>query len=183
MIETFILAFGLSMDAFAVSIAIGIKSIKFDKVLAIKAGLFFGVFQALMPIIGYFTASGLDGYYGGYSHYVAFVVLSLVGLKMLYEGYSEKTEDDISKVTNKVLLILAIATSIDALSAGFTFDLLSINPFVAAFFIGLMTYLFSYFGVLIGTRGGGFLEDKAEYLGGIVLIAIAFKILLEYTLE
>jgi len=97
---------------------------------------------------------------------------------MLYEGYSEKTEETIAKVSNKALLILAIATSIDALSAGFTFELLSINPYIAAFFIGLVTYLFGYFGVLVGTRGGGFLEDKAEYLGGAVLIALAFKILL-----
>jgi putative Mn2+ efflux pump MntP len=101
---------------------------------------------------------------------------------MLYESFGENTEDEIAIITNKVLLLLAIATSIDAMAAGFTLNLLALNPFVSMLVIGLVTYLFSYFGVYIGTRGGEYLESKAEMLGGVVLIGIGLKILLQHTL-
>jgi putative Mn2+ efflux pump MntP len=101
---------------------------------------------------------------------------------MLYESFQENTEDEISIITDKVLLILAIATSIDAMAAGFTLGLLALNPFISMILIGIITFLFSYLGVFLDTKRGTFLEDKAEKIGGVILIAIGCKILIEHTL-
>lgn len=182
MIEVLLLAFALSMDAFAVSIGLGVKAQTFDKKLALKVGLFFGFFQAFMPLVGYLASIGLGSFITSIDHWVAFVLLAGIGGKMLYESYQEKTEEEIAIVTNKVLLLLAIATSIDAMAAGFTLGLLDLNPFLSMILIGIITFLFSFIGVFVGTKGGSFLEDKAEKLGGIVLIGIGLKILIEHTL-
>ena len=182
MIEVFLLAFALSMDAFAVSIGIGVKNNYFDKFLAFKVALFFGFFQGLMPLFGYLSNIGLGNAIEAIDHWVAFILLSIIGGKMLYESFGENIEEDIAKITNKLLLYLAIATSIDAMAAGFTLNLLSVNPYVSMIIIGIVTYIFSFLGIYIGTKGGGFLEEKAEKIGGIILIAIGIKILLEHTL-
>ena len=182
MLEVLLLSFALSMDAFAVSIGLGVKSQTFDKKLALKVGLFFGFFQAFMPLVGYLASIGLGSFITEIDHWVAFVLLAGIGGKMLYESYQEKTEEEIAIVTNKVLLLLAIATSIDAMAAGFTLGLLDLNPFLSMLLIGVITFLFSFSGVFVGTKGGSFLEDKAEKLGGIVLIGIGLKILIEHTL-
>lgn len=182
MFEVILLAFALSMDAFAVSIGLGVKNREFSKILALKVALFFGVFQAFMPLLGYLASLGLGTIVESIDHWVAFVLLSVIGGKMLYESFGENTEDEITHITNKVLLLLAIATSIDAMAAGFTLNLLVPNPLVSIIIIGIVTYIFSYFGVFMGSRGGGYLEDKAEKLGGIVLIGIGLKILMEHTL-
>lgn len=173
MIETLILAIALSMDAFAVSIGLGTK--KHCKTLPIKAGLFFGIFQALMPVVGYFGGKGALSFIEGYTHWVAFALLALIGLKMIYEGVTEGVEETITQMTNKVLLILAIATSIDAMAAGFTLVLLSVNPFVACATIGIITFIFSVAGVFIGKVSGAWLESKAEIFGGLVLIGMGIK--------
>lgn len=99
---------------------------------------------------------------------------------MLYESFQEGTEDEITIITNKVLLILAVATSIDAMAAGFTLNLLDLNPFISMLIIGIVTLVFSFIGVFIGTKGGTFLEDKAEKIGGVILIGIGLKILIEH---
>ncbi len=182
MIEVIILALALSMDAFAVSTGIGVKTKTFDKVLAFKVALFFGFFQALMPLFGYLASVGVGSLIESIDHWVAFFLLALIGGKMLYESFQENTEDEISQVTNKILLVLAIATSIDAMAAGFTLTLMDLNPFISMILIGIITFVFSYIGVYLGTRGGSFLEDKAEKIGGIVLIGIGLKILIEHTL-
>ncbi len=179
MIEVLILAFALSMDAFAVSIGIGVKLKDFKDILALKVALYFGIFQGVMPLIGYFANIGLGSYIQDIDHYIAFVLLVLIGAKMLYESYSENTEDNISKFTNRILLLLAIATSIDAMAAGFTLNLLELNPIYSVLIITLITFIFSLLGVFIGTIGGTFLEDRAEKLGGIILILLGFKILIE----
>ena len=178
MFEILILAFALSMDAFAVSIGLGIKNKNDIKVLALKAGLFFGVFQALMPFIGYLGGIGLKEYIQGYDKIIAFVLLFIIGAKMIYEALNENVEEEISIISNKVLLTLAIATSIDAMAAGFTLHLFEINVYLSLFIIGAITFAMSYFGVYLGSRGGEKYESKAEILGGIVLILIGFKILL-----
>jgi len=180
--EVLLLSFALAMDAFAVSIGLGVKRKEFDKMLALKAALFFGIFQALMPFIGHMASLGVGSLIESIDHWVAFLLLSLIGGKMLYESFGENTEDEISIITNKVLLILAIATSIDAMAAGFTLNLLDFNPYISMIIIGLVTFLFSFVGVFIGSKGGSFLEDKAEKLGGVVLIGIGVKILVEHTL-
>ncbi len=182
MLEVFLLAFALSMDAFAVSIGLGVKNREFSKVLALKVALLFGFFQGLMPLFGYLASLGLGSIIESIDHWVAFILLSAIGGKMLYDSFGENTEEEITNITNKVLLLLAIATSIDAMAAGFTLNLLALNPFVSMIVIGLVTYIFSYFGVFIGSRGGGYIESKAEKLGGIVLIGIGLKILGEHTL-
>lgn len=182
MLEVFLLAFALSMDAFAVSIGLGVKNREFSKILALKVALLFGLFQGLMPLFGYLASLGLGSIIESIDHWVAFILLSAIGGKMLYDSFGENTEEEITNITNKVLLLLAIATSIDAMAAGFTLNLLALNPFVSMIVIGIVTYIFSYIGVFIGSRGGGYIENKAEKLGGIVLIGIGLKILAEHTL-
>lgn len=182
MLEVFLLAFALSMDAFAVSIGLGVKNREFSKILALKVALLFGLFQGLMPLFGYLASLGLGSIIESVDHWVAFLLLSAIGSKMLYDSFGENTEEEIANITNKVLLLLAIATSIDAMAAGFTLNLLTINPFVSMIIIGVVTYIFSFIGVYVGSRGGGYIEEKAEKLGGIVLIGIGLKILIEHTL-
>ncbi len=178
MLEVLILAIALSMDAFAVSIGLGSKHIEKTKSLAIMAAIYFGVFQALMPLIGFFGGKGVLGWVEDYAHWIAFFLLVLVGAKMIYESMTEGIEEDISQITHKVLLILAIATSIDAMAAGFSLTLIDVNPLIACSTIGITTFFFSWVGVYVGAKSGTWLESKAEFLGGIILILIGFKILL-----
>jgi putative Mn2+ efflux pump MntP len=176
MIEVIILAVALSMDAFAVSIGLGAK--KNVPGLALKAGLFFGIFQALMPFIGYLGGKSVLGWINAYAHWIAFGLLALIGAKMIYEGVQEGIEEEILAITNKMMLILAIATSIDAMAAGFSLTLLDANPYIACLVIGAITFAFSWVGVFIGKNSGTWLESKAEIFGGTVLILMGFKILL-----
>jgi len=181
MIEVFLLAFALSMDAFAVSIGIGVKNKYFDIFLAFKVAIFFGFFQGLMPLFGYLSNIGLGSTIESIDHWVAFILLSILGGKMLYESFNENIEEDIAQITNKLLLYLAIATSIDAMAAGFTLNLLKLDPYISMIIIGIITYIFSFIGVYIGSKGGGFLEEKSEKIGGVILIGIGFKILIQHT--
>lgn len=178
MIEVIILAIALSMDAFAVSIGLGSKHTHKTTSLAIMAGIYFGLFQAFMPLIGYLGGKGVFGWVESYAPWIAFFLLLLVGSKMIYESMSEGIEEDIAQITHKVMLILAIATSIDAMAAGFSLTLLNVNPFIACLIIGVTTLVFSAIGVFVGEKSGTWLESKAELLGGIVLVLIGFKILL-----
>lgn len=176
MIETFLLAIALSMDAFAVSIGLGSKGN--TKGLGLKAGLYFGIFQALMPFIGYLGGKGVLGWVEAYSHWIAFGLLALIGGKMIYEGFSDDIEENIEALTHKTMLILAIATSIDAMAAGFSLNLLDINAYLACLIIGVTTFGFSWAGVRIGEKSGTWLESKAEVFGGVGLILIGVKMLL-----
>lgn len=179
MIEILMLAVALSMDAFAVSIGLGSKKnhgIR-NLDLALKAGAFFGIFQALMPLIGYLGGKGLVGFVSEYANIIAFGLLFIIGAKMIYEGMHEGIEEDIQKITNKMMLTLAIATSIDAMAAGFSLTLLPINPFLACFIIGAITFVMSFIGVFVGKISGTWLESKAEIFGGVVLVIIGFRLL------
>jgi len=176
MFEVIVLAIALSMDAFAVSIGLGSKGN--IKGLGLKAGLFFGLFQALMPFIGYLGGKGVLGWVADYSHWIAFALLLLIGGKMVYEGLQEGIEEDIAAITNKMMLLLAVATSIDAMAAGFSLTLLDFNPYLACLIIGVTTFAFSWVGVQIGKRSGTWLENKAEIFGGVVLILIGIKFLI-----
>lgn len=178
MIETFILALALSMDAFAVSIGLGSKrSISLAK-LAALAAFYFGLFQGLMPLIGYLGGRGVFGWIEAYAPWIAFALLAFIGGKMIFEALTEGIEEDIAQITHKVMLILAIATSIDAMAAGFSLTLLAVNPFLACLIIGLVTFVASAIGVVIGEKSGTWLESKAELAGGIVLVLIGLKILI-----
>ncbi len=178
MIEVLILAVALSMDAFAVSIGLGSKHLQRTKSLAVMAAVYFGLFQALMPMIGFLGGKGVLGWVEEYAHWIAFFLLMLIGGKMIYESVSEGIEEDIAQITHKVMLILAIATSIDAMAAGFTLTLMEVNPFLACGIIGITTFLFSWIGVFVGAKSGTWLESKAELLGGVILVLIGFKLLL-----
>jgi putative Mn2+ efflux pump MntP len=178
MIEVVILAIALSMDAFAVSIGLGSKHIKNKASLALMAAIYFGVFQALMPLIGYMAGKGVLGWVEAYAPWIAFVLLLLIGGKMIFESFAEGVEEEIALITHKVMLMLAVATSIDAMAAGFSLTLLAVNPIVACFIIGIATFCFSWIGVYVGNKSGTWLESKAEFLGGVVLILIGFKLLL-----
>jgi putative Mn2+ efflux pump MntP len=178
MIEVLILAVALSMDAFAVSIGLGSKHTIKTTTLALMAGLYFGLFQGLMPLIGYLGGRGVLAWVASYAPWIAFALLFLIGAKMIIESFAEGIEDDIAIITHRVMLMLALATSVDAMAAGFTLTLLDVNPLIACTIIAVATFCFSWLGVFIGTKTGTWLESKAELLGGITLILIGLKILL-----
>ncbi|MHC9512010.1 manganese efflux pump MntP [Kangiella sp. M94] len=178
MFEVIVLALALSMDAFAVSIGLGSKPVTSHKNLAIWAAIYFGLFQGLMPLVGYLGGKGLLGWIEIYAPWVAFLLLLFIGGKMIFEAFSEGIEEDISQITQRVMLTLAIATSIDAMAAGFALNLLAVNALLACIIIGAVTCVMSAIGVYIGKRSGTWLESKAELLGGVVLILIGIKIVL-----
>lgn len=176
-IELFVLAVGLSMDAFAVSICKGLSlgSIK-PKHMCI-AGAWFGGFQALMPLLGYFFGSFFTGMVTKYAHWIAFVLLVLIGGNMIKEAFGDEEEMD-SKMDAKSMLVLAVATSIDALTVGVSFAFLEAAIVPAVSFIGVITFFCSAIGVKLGSIFGSKYRSKAELAGGVILILIALKVLL-----
>jgi len=178
MFEVLILAVALSMDAFAVSIGLGSKYKHNTRALAAKAAIYFGLFHALMPLIGFLGGKGVFGWVEGYAHWIAFLLLLLVGIKMIYESIFQVSIKETTQITHKMLLALTIATSIDAVAAGFALTLFDVNPFFACALIGATAFIFSWLGVYVGAKNGTYLEGKAELFGGIVLIVIGFKVLL-----
>lgn len=178
LIELFILAVGLSMDAFAVSICKGLSLRKIKAKHMCIAGLWFGGFQALMPLIGYFLGSFFSEMIEQYDHWVAFILLAIIGGNMIKESFG-KDENVDSAMDFKSMLLLAIATSIDALAVGVTFAFLQVQIVPAVSFIGVVTFIFSAVGIKIGSLFGTKYRSKAELFGGIVLVLIGLKILFE----
>lgn len=176
--ELFILAVGLSMDAFAVSVCKGLSLGKISKKHMCVAGIWFGGFQALMPLIGYFLGSFFAEKITKYSHWIAFILLLIIGGNMIKEGLGQEEEVD-ANMDFKSMLILAIATSIDALAVGVTFAFLEVSIIPAISFIGVTTFIFSAVGVKIGSLFGTKYKSKSEFCGGIILILIAIKIVLD----
>ncbi len=176
--ELFILAVGLSMDAFAVSICKGLSLGKIKAKHMCIAGAWFGGFQALMPLIGYFLGSFFADMVTKCSHWIAFVLLAVIGANMIREafGEEEKLNNDMGF---KTMLLMAIATSIDALAVGVTFAFLKVNIVAAVSFIGATTFVLSALGVKIGSIFGDRYEKKAEIAGGCILILIGIKIVLD----
>lgn len=177
-LELFILAVGLSMDAFAVSVCKGLSLGKIKPKHICIAGAWFGGFQALMPLIGYFLGSFFAEMIEKYDHWVAFVLLAIIGGNMIKESFGKDEKVD-SSMDVKSMLLLAIATSIDALAVGVTFAFLQVQIVPAVSFIGVITFIFSAVGVKIGSLFGTKYKSKAELFGGIVLVLIGIKILLE----
>lgn len=176
--DLFILAVGLSMDAFAVSVCKGLSLGKIKPKHMCIAGAWFGGFQALMPLIGYFLGSFFAEMIEKYDHWVAFVLLAIIGGNMIKESFDKDEKVD-SSMDVKSMLLLAIATSIDALAVGVTFAFLQVQIVPAVSFIGVITFIFSAVGVKIGSLFGTKYKSKAELFGGIVLVLIGIKILLE----
>lgn len=181
--ELFLIAVGLSMDAFAVSICKGLKMQRFNVRHAGVIALAFGGFQALMPVIGWFLGKQFESHITGIDHWIAFVLLAVIGGKMAVESF-KKEEEDSSKENEKLdvkeLLVLAVATSIDALAVGITFAFLQVSIVPAVSLIGVITFVLSAVGVFIGHKFGAKFKSKAELVGGIILILIGLKILLEH---
>ncbi|WP_370739895.1 manganese efflux pump MntP family protein [Ruminococcus sp.] len=177
-LDLFILAVGLSMDAFAVSVCKGLSLGKIKPKHMCIAGAWFGGFQALMPLIGYFLGSFFSEMIEKYDHWVAFVLLAIIGGNMIKESFGKDEKVD-SSMDVKSMLLLAIATSIDALAVGVTFAFLQVQIVPAVSFIGVITFIFSAVGVKIGSLFGTKYKSKAELFGGIVLVLIGIKILLE----
>lgn len=183
--ELLLIAVGLSMDAFAVAICKGLSLKKITWKEALTVGLYFGGFQAAMPIIGYFIGTGFSSFIQKWDHWIAFILLGIIGFKMIIE--SLKKSCDISKSNNvakslslKRMLPLAIGTSIDALAVGVTFAFLSVNIIPAVSFIGIITLILSFGGVYIGNYFGCKFKSKAELAGGIILVLMGTKILLNH---
>ena len=172
------LGIGLAMDAFSVSMANGLNEPHMNKGRVCTIAGVFGGFQALMPLIGYFLGSFFAEMIEKYDHWVAFVLLAIIGGNMIKESFDKDEKVD-SSMDVKSMLLLAIATSIDALAVGVTFAFLQVQIVPAASFIGVITFIFSAVGVKIGSLFGTKYKSKAELFGGIVLVLIGIKILLE----
>jgi len=175
------IAVGLSMDAFAVSVATGVLQKKVHSKDAWRLAFAFGVFQAIMPLAGFFLGLGLKSVIAQYDHWVAFALLMFIGIKMIYESFKIEQTERKTAITNATLFILAIATSIDALAVGFTFSMLLASSILyAVAVIGAVTFMLSYLGYHVGRKFGRFCEFGIEAVGGMILIAIAVKILLQH---
>ena len=185
-IEILLIGVGLSMDAFAVSICKGLGMTKLNKKQAVTIGLYFGGFQALMPFIGYMLGIQFEKYITSIDHWIAFILLAFIGGKMVYEAVKDNEDDTVVEkdlaLNHGEMLLLAIATSIDALAVGITFALAydNLNIYEAITIIGLTTFVLSIIGVVVGNFFGSKYKKKAEIVGGIILILIGLKILLEH---
>lgn len=181
--ELFLIAVGLSMDAFAVAVCKGLKMPKMNYKQSAVIALFFGGFQALMPLIGWLLGKQFEAYITNIDHWIAFALLAIIGGKMAVESFKKDEEDDtehLIKLDLKELLLLSVATSIDALAVGITFAFLQAKIVPAITIIGVTTFVLSALGVFIGHKFGAKYKSKAELAGGIILICIGLKILLEH---
>ena len=180
-LDIILLSVGLAMDAFSVSVCKGLSMKTIDRKGAFMTALFFGAFQAGMPVIGYFLGSRFTGYIETFDHWIAFGLLAFIGGKMILEAVTEKEEEAAGEYSLKYgeLTVLAIATSIDALAVGLVFAAAETKIVFPVTMIGAITFILSLAGVLIGHRFGGKFGNKAEIVGGTILILIGTKLLLE----
>lgn len=182
LLSLLLVACALSMDAFAVSLCKGFSASRLNLQHYLKVGIYFGAFQALMPLLGFYIGQSFSSFVDKIDHYIAFILLSLIGLKMIKESRQKKDEcdDSCADFSHKTMSFLALATSIDALAIGVSIAFLDENIFFDASLIGLVTFVFCVFGLKIGNKFGYHLREKAEFIGGLVLILIGFKILIEH---
>lgn len=183
-LELFILAIGLSMDAFAVSVCKGLAMPKCTIKNASICGLWFGGFQAGMPLIGYLVGYNFRDYITKFDHWIAFVLLLIIGGNMIKESFSKEEDEEDASLAFKTMLVMAIATSIDALAVGVTFAFLPDTNIIAAVsFIGVITFTLSMAGVKIGNIFGSKYKNKAELAGGAILVILGIKILVEHLIK
>ena len=178
--EILIISIGLAMDAFAVSICKGLSMKKINWKNVIIIALYFGLFQAIMPVIGYFLGTTFSEFVKNIDHWVAFILLTIIGIDMIKASTDDEIEKRNDKLDFKTMLLLALATSIDALAIGVTFAFFEVNMSLAIPIIGSMAFILSLIGVVIGNKFGDKFQNKAELIGGIILIIIGLKILLEH---
>ena len=184
-IELFLLGVGLSMDAFAVAVCKGLGMRKLNKKQALIIGLYFGGFQALMPFVGWLLGSQFQKYITSIDHWIAFILLGFIGGKMMIEALHEWNEEETvdvidAPIDHKNMLVLAVATSIDALAVGITFAFLNTPILEAITIIGITTLVISIAGVVVGNFFGSKYKSKAEFVGGLILVLLGLKILLEH---
>ena len=179
-LELLLVAVGLSMDAFAVAVCRGLEMRRIDYRQALLIAVFFGGFQALMPVVGYLLGAGFEHYISAFDHWIAFALLAFIGGKMIWEAVRGGEEEQPQELDLKMLLMMAVATSIDALAVGITFAFLRMGILSSALTIGATTFLISFGGVAAGNRFGARYKQKAEIVGGVVLVLIGVKILLEH---
>ena len=182
LLDLLITAIALSMDAFAVSIGKGLSVKRLKASHCLITGAYFGGFQALMPLLGFLLASSFASYIQKFDHWIACALLVLIGANMLREAFSKEEEQGNDSFSFRVMLPLAIATSIDALATGVTFAMMDVNIWIAIAITGLTAFVFSVAGVKIGNLFGSRYQSKAELVGGLILIAMGFKILVEHLL-
>lgn len=184
LIEIFLIGVGLSMDAFAVAVCKGLNMKKINYLHTVIIALFFGAFQAIMPLLGWFLGKQFEAYITSIDHWIAFILLGIIGGKMVYEAITEKEEEAVAdteeKLDIKELFLLAVATSIDALAVGITFAFLKVDITFSICVIGTTTFVLSCVGVAIGNIFGAKYQARAELAGGIILVLIGLKILLEH---
>ena len=173
-------AISLAMDAFTVAIAKGISLKEAKPHQAAKVALFFGGFQALMPVIGYFLGSAFESLITNIDHWIAFILLGIIGGKMIKDSFADESDNCNDDVSFKTMFVLAVATSIDALAIGITFAFLKVNLILAVALIGVITFILAVIGTKIGNRFGDKYQNKAELVGGIILVLLGIKILLEH---
>ena len=183
-LEVFLIGFGLSMDAFAVSVGKGLGMRRIDVKTSLALAVSFGVFQAFMPVIGWLLASSFAAAIEAIDHWIAFCLLAIVGGKMIYDAVlgDEEGEGAAGTVSFGELMVLSVATSIDALAVGIMFVALQVSPFPAVAIIGVTTFVLSLVGVMLGNRFGARFERPAGILGGIILLGIGIKVLVEHLL-
>ena len=179
-LEIVLISIGLAMDAFAVSICKGLSMKKMSWKKALIVALYFGIFQGLMPVIGYLLGTSFESLVTKIDHWIAFALLVLIGINMLKESFGNESETCNDNVDFKTMVVLAIATSIDALAIGITFAFLQVNIIFASLMIGVITFAICIIGVKIGNKFGDKYERKAETVGGLILILMGIKILLEH---
>ncbi len=179
-VEILLISLGLAMDAFAVSVCKGLAMKKMSWKKAIIIGLYFGVFQAVMPTIGFFLGTTFERFITNIDHWIAFILLVGIGINMIKEAFDEESENRNDNVDIKTMLVLSMATSIDALAIGITFACLKMHILIPVITIGVTTFIISVIGVKIGNRFGDKYEKKAETMGGVILILLGTKILLEH---
>ena len=181
-IELVVLSIGLAMDAFAVSICKGLSMPRMKWKNAIIIGLYFGYFQALMPALGYLLGVNFQDRISNIDHWVAFILLAVIGINMIKEAISKDNDVHNDSIKFKDMIVLAIATSIDALAIGITFAFLNVNLILAISLIGVITFIISVLGVKVGNIFGDTYANKAEFAGGIILLLLGLKLLLEHLL-
>jgi len=176
-----LIAFGLSFDTFAVSVSSGLILRKINFFNAMKIAFVLAFFQGLMPMIGWLIGSGVKKYMMAYDHWIAFVLLTVLGAKMVYESFRSSDErNPVNPMRLTIMVSMAIATSIDALIVGLSFAFFELNIYITIFLIGAVTFLVSMLGILFGKKAGAHLGQRMEVLGGLILIAIGLKILIEH---
>lgn len=179
-LEILLIAVGVSMDAFAVSICKGLSVSKIRPEHPLTVALWFGGFQALMPVLGYFVGVSFADFVESVDHWIAFILLGIIGVNMIKESFSQDCEVSSPDFSFRTMLAMAVATSIDAFAIGVSFAFLRVNIWKAILIIGLTTAAFSAFGLMIGNVFGSRFRSKAEFAGGLILVAMGIRILIEH---